>query len=45
MKYKKTREKSEYVTVPKQYKTNEFPIKLLVTINTEVINSSTFGCQ
>ena len=24
MKYKKTKEESEYVTVPKQFKTNEF---------------------
>ena len=42
MKYKKkTKEKSEYVTVSKQFKTNEFQNEMFL----KPYSTSTFGCQ
>ena len=40
-KKKKTKEKSEYVTVSKQFKTNEFQNEMFL----KPYSSSTFGCQ
>ena len=38
---KKTKENSEYVTVSKQFKTNEFQNEMFL----KPYSSSTFGCQ